>query len=452
MAEKKENLHLVGLKVKNFLKIENFDYTFDGNSVKLVGANAAGKTSLFQAIWSACKGKNAIPPDSIHNDATKGEISLDIGPYIIRRTITENNAYLDITTKDGAKLMNPQSVLEGLIGEIALDPHAFMDMDPAKQALSAATIFGLRDSLAKADESIKTAFDDRAYANRKVKEIDAKLKSIVVPENLPAERVDLELITEQISVVDEAIRQVSEVEVAGLGVKNRNTLIDDNISDLQTQIDEFQKRLLAAKEDKKANDVLLEDARKNFIAANDKVKALPTRETLQGELAAAQETNTQFDASERFREVEKEAKTANTEAEKLDKKVTDLRDEKSKVIKGAKVTVPGLEFGDGILMLNGHPFETASYAERLRTSIAILMAQDPKLKLLTIQDASLMDKASWKVVEDFAKKNDFQVLYEVVGERDEKGDAPSSGLFIEDGSLAAIDGKKVEPEVEEKDS
>lgn len=437
MAEKKESLHLVGLKVRNFLKIENFDYTFDGNSVKLVGANAAGKTSLFQAIWSACQGKSAIPPDSIHDDATKGEISMDIGPYVIRRTITKNNAYLDVTMKDnGAELKNPQKVLDGLIGEIALDPGAFLDMDPAKQALSAATIFGLRDSLAKADDAIKVAFDDRAYANRKVKEIDAKLKSIVVPENLPEEKVEVELIIEQMTVVDDARRRLSEVEQEGLGAKSRNEFLDENI-------DELKKRLLAFEEDKKANDVLLEEARKNFTAATEKVKALPTRETLQEELAAAQDVNAQLYAGERFREVEKEAQTANTEAEKLDKKVSDLRDEKASVIKGAKVTVPGLEFGDGILMLNGHPFETASYAERLRTSIAILMAQDPKLKLLTIQDASLMDKSSWKVVEDFAKKNDFQVLYEVVGERDEKGDAPSSGLFIEDGSLAAVDGKKV---------
>ena len=100
---------------------------------------------------------------------------------------------------------------------------------------------------------------------------------------------------------------------------------------------------------------------------------------------------------------------------------------KAKAIAAAKLPVPGLGLGDGMVTMNGLPFNQASDAEQLRISIAIAMALNPKLRVIRVRDGSLLDEDSLKLLGEMAKDKDYQVWIERV---DGSGKV---GFVLEDG-------------------
>jgi hypothetical protein len=123
------------------------------------------------------------------------------------------------------------------------------------------------------------------------------------------------------------------------------------------------------------------------------------------------------------------AKRYEDEAKALTEAI-DARDQaKRAAIAAAKMPVPGLDFGDGVVLLAGVPFDQASDAERLRASVAIAMAANPKLRVIRIRDGSLLDEDAMKVLEQIAIERDFQVWIERV---DSSGQV---GFVLEDGHV-----------------
>lgn len=92
--------------------------------------------------------------------------------------------------------------------------------------------------------------------------------------------------------------------------------------------------------------------------------------------------------------------------------------------------VPGLSLAEGRVLLNGVPFDQSSSAEQIRTSVAIAMAANPKLRIIRIKDGSLLDEDGLRLIAEQAKENDYQVWIERV---DSSG---KIGIVMEDGSVS----------------
>lgn len=130
---------------------------------------------------------------------------------------------------------------------------------------------------------------------------------------------------------------------------------------------------------------------------------------------------------ERAAQVEKLAAKEN-EAKGLTDRIARLDGEKAKALEDARFPVPGLSFTDTGVTLNDLPLEQASAAQQLRVSLAVGLALNPKLKVLLIRDASLLDEESMRLVAKMADEADAQVWLEIVG----KG---GTGVVIEDGAV-----------------
>jgi len=439
-----KNMHLIGMRVSNFLRVESFDYQFDGKSVKLAGKNGAGKTSLLHAIWAACHGKKAVPKDPRHNGEKTGEIVLDLGELTIKRTFTEKNTYLTVTTKDGLKPKNPQVLLDRLVGTIALDPHAFMELAPKPQMEKAATIAGVADKIEKVDALLATVEEDRRFANRQARDLSGALNAMPEPE-CDGTVQDTEGLEKQI---DDARAANDAVSDADKSLEYINSGIDDIkqfVKATKRELTELAEKLAKAKEDQS-------DAKRAKTAAAAKVKKIGSVDDIRAELETIRASNEAVRQDEVSRSLydqkHEEYAEAKKAADALDERVKKGRAKREDIIKNANLPVDGIDFSEDGLVYNGHPFTQASHAEQLRVSIGILMAQNPGLRLLTIKDASLMDADSWKVVEKLGKEYKFQVIYEVVSD---KAKAKDSGLFIADGALTHVDGKKVEAKKKDED-
>jgi hypothetical protein len=122
--------------------------------------------------------------------------------------------------------------------------------------------------------------------------------------------------------------------------------------------------------------------------------------------------------------VERQAGELTQEIEAIDQKKADA-------IAAARMPVPGLGFGaDGVVTLNGLPLDQASAAERLRVSVAIGLAMNPRLRVLLIRDASLLDRESMRQVAEMAKAAGAQLWVERVEVDDQ------TTVLIEDGQVA----------------
>jgi len=107
------------------------------------------------------------------------------------------------------------------------------------------------------------------------------------------------------------------------------------------------------------------------------------------------------------------------------------------MLKAADLPIEGLSIDEDGILYRGNRFTELSSAEQLRVSLAIAIKQNPKLRVISIKDGSLLDSKSLQIIEEMAKSSDYQVWIERV---DESGRV---GVYIEDGAIAAVDGLPV---------
>jgi hypothetical protein len=146
-------------------------------------------------------------------------------------------------------------------------------------------------------------------------------------------------------------------------------------------------------------------------------------------LSEAQTTNQAVALAAEKTALDADALALEVQSGQLTKAMRDRADEVAKAIAGADLPVQGLGFGDGYVTLDGLPFSQASDAAQLRTSVALAMAMNPKLRILRIRDGSLLDEDGLRMVAEMAEARDFQVWLERV---DTSGKV---GIVIEDGSV-----------------
>jgi hypothetical protein len=126
--------------------------------------------------------------------------------------------------------------------------------------------------------------------------------------------------------------------------------------------------------------------------------------------------------------------TAQQEWEKLDEAVKSGVRKKDEALATAKYPIEGLGF-DTVkreVIYNELPFDQASHAEQMKTSMAIGMAINPKLRIMRIKDGSLLDDKTLAIVAAMAEEHDFQVWIECVST------TGKVGIYLEDGEVKAV--------------
>ena len=147
------------------------------------------------------------------------------------------------------------------------------------------------------------------------------------------------------------------------------------------------------------------------------------------EIVAAGETNQKAEAYKQYLSKVESKKSLENSSAAYTAKIEALDKQKNDAIAAAKFPVAGLSFTDTGVLYNGIPFSQCSSAEKLRVSVAIAMAGNPKLRVIRITDGSLIDSKNMAIIESLAKENDYQIWIEKV---DESG---SVGVYIEDGQI-----------------
>lgn len=422
MTDQEEPLHIVELRTNNIMRLRAVTIAPDGNLVIIGGENTQGKSSVLKSIQMALEGAGAIPLEPVRHGAREGDIDLALGnvetrkvEFYVERSITAKGTELIVRDADKIAQSSPQHLLNKMCSKVGFDPLAFMQMEKQKQnELLKKIVPGLDCSDIEKKRAL--AYEQRTNVNREVDRLKGALKTVDLDPTAPAELVDVAELAEKVQAHTNAVG--ARNTLVKLIERDKEELADRDadIADLEVKLriareqrDEFKQGLEKREQAVPPEPAAVDDVReqiRNAEATNAKVRARREHEKLTEELATKEE-----------------------EARLFTHGIMRLDDEKAERLAQAKFPVDGLGFDDAGPTFNGVPLAQASQAEQLRVSVAIGIAQNPRVRVLLVRDGSRLDKKSMKLLAELARETKSQVWLERVSDGDQ------GAVIIEDGMV-----------------
>lgn len=470
-------MKILTLTAENFMRLAAVEITPDGNMVQITGRNGMGKSSVLNAIWAAIGGTSHILSQPIRKGAKEARIKLDLGTdgsteIVVTRTFKktedgETTTRLTVENADGFKAPQPQKMLDSLVSALAFDPLAFLRMKPADQFEELRRFVPDVDFPAL-DAANATDYEARRSINRSMSESTSAANQIEVPwEDLPAQAIDEAALISELEAAGarnadietrKSNRLIAQEKIDGAGrkvadqsksfedkkaeINKRRDLrvarIKDEITGLEREItavieqadrdvDEASQFMIDVNAATEKEATALKQRLEAAGPLPEPIETAPIRQRIDAAKitnAAIAQRDLKLRHTESAADLKRQSEALTTAMEAREKQKRDA-------IAAAKLPVPGLGFGQGVITFNELPFDQASDAEQLRVSIAIAMAANARLRVCRVRDGSLLDEDGLRLLAAMADEADVQVWLERVS-NDGK-----TGFVLEDGQLAS---------------
>ncbi|MEA3225055.1 MAG: AAA family ATPase [Planctomycetota bacterium] len=404
---------LISLEAENFKRLKAVRIEPNEKGITIIsGANAAGKSSVLDAIQAAIGGQKVAPKQPIRTGEKKSTIIAELDDLIITRTFVPSGGNITVTKKDGSAPTGgtPQQILDKLFGALTFDPLAFARMKPKSQGEEVKRVAGL--DLSDLEVKRDAAYQRRKDAKVLLKDRDAKVNSFSVV--VETKRVDTDAISEQLRGIRDREDTASRLASRKVNLREEHDSIKGRIATLNEQLEKI------VAEGKEVSRQLVD------IEA---VVDSPSKEELVASLDGMAEINAAAQAYEDYQVAVQGREEQAAVVKGFDDKLSEAREEISARIAQVEIPVTGMTItGDGLL-LNDVPFSQASQAETIKASVEMGIGTNPELRLMLIRDGSLFDDDNLALLAKIAEDNDIQVLIERVGTGSEVG------VVIEDGEV-----------------
>lgn len=432
-----DEFKIVRIYGENIKRLKVVDITPQEDIQIIKGENGQGKSSVLDLISYAFGGKDAVGAMPIRAGETEGRIIVDLGDLVVKRRFTETNSYLAVETKDGMRADAPQKRLDAMLGSITFDPLQFTKMDDKKQYETLRGLVTMEVDVDELDRQNKADRETRTIVGREVERTKNYAASLVqrTEEGLPAlivngvmtpvNKIDLQPVdvAEKSNELLSAQSQINTVNELKTAIKRDETLM----TDLENQMLDLQQRIASGKD-------VIKNRKDALTKAQTKVPDEHHLQAIRDDIANAEAINKVLSTITAYADAMEAHQKEDTKYDALTKAIKERDEQKLAAMATAKMPVPGLSFADGIVYFDGGqgpvPFSQASMAQKIRVSTAIAMAMNPKLRVIRIEDASLLDKTSMETIKEMARENRFQVWLECIESSD------PFAIHIEDGTHA----------------
>jgi DNA repair exonuclease SbcCD ATPase subunit len=414
-------MKILELSIRNLRKIEAVDITPKSNIIKIEGKNGNGKTTVLDSIFFALAG-GKIPDGVIKDKESKSIITVKFDNYIVKKTITDINNYLSVETIEGLRPKNPQSFLNDLVGKIAFDPLEFIRMKNDDQLKVLKKAMGIEEKINQLKIDETQSMEERKFSGRELDRYKELCKIVVKEISEPT----------SISEIVKELDRLQEKRQDYIEEMNNIKIMKNRKIEIESKIKEYEKFLLDLQEENKKLLIKLNVFEEETLnEAMDKVDHdIINKKVIldQHEVVQTEYNKYKVYADNKKIFLEKE-KSYND----LDKKVESIRQQIKDTLNNSRLPIPGLEMTDDQLLYENHTFENVCESSKLKISIYLSMAMNPKLKIILIRDGSLLDKDSLKEIETMADKEDYQIWIEKVS--DEKNKDDDNAIYIEEGTI-----------------
>lgn len=436
------NYKIISLEANNIKVLKAVRITPEKNVITLTGDNGAGKSSVLDSIVYALAGSTEICEQPIRHGASSAKIVCTLNGLVVTRKFGPTGTLLTVTNAEGEPQKSPQGILDSLIGNLSFDPLSFARMKPAEQLITLRKLVGI--DFTALDQKRAKLYQDRTLVNREHDSTKAILMAAQHFPNAPVEEVSISELTKQIEEI--ATRnQARAKEREELAEAKRKTATwhdvaktkEERVNYLKSEAERIAQQLKLAEAELLEASNKLRDAVKLETEVGKRLAAVVDEDStpLKEQILKAEEINRQVRLNKTREDHAVKLKAKKEESDALTKQIDEIDKSKQSQLAKAKFPLPNLSFDDGHVLLDGVPFSQASDGEKLRVSVAVGMALNPKLRVIFIRDGSLLDKDGLRTVAELAVQNDYQVWLE-----DARSTDPTA-LVIEDGELKTEEAK-----------
>ena len=376
-----EGQHIIEVSITNFMRLVGVHIKPNGESITVVGRNAQGKTSVLEAIRHALNSRDATKnKQPIRMGEEFAEVILTLDDMTITKYLSiDGKPQLKIKSNEGAYFPSPAAMLKKLVGELAYNPTDFMALHPKKQVEVLLSMIDTgEDSIPDLDAQREEAYGLRTIINKDaIKYENLRNNCGYIPKDTPMEEISIEKIKTIIY-----------------------TLEDEN-KDIDRSINNYED----------PNTSLIQDSINNAEGTNKQVRLAKDRDSYADQMHEAQQRSNEL----------------THEIEEIDKT-------KAYVLEKANMPVEGLGFDENGITLNGVKLARCSSTEQIKVAMGVYFGTAPQgpnaIKIVIIQDGSLLDEDSLEHVKNICAKEGYQPIIEKVSK-----EAGANEILIEAGEV-----------------
>lgn len=423
------SLKINQLEIENVKRVKSAKIEPSINGLTIIGGNnGQGKTSVLDSIaWAL--GGDRYRPSQAHRDGSVIppyiHIVMDNGLVVERKG---KNSDLKVTDPSGKKA--GQQLLNEFIEQLALDLPKFMESSGKEKANTLLKIIGVGDKLLDLEKHESDLYNERTAIGRIADQKKKFAKEQIFYPDAPRELVSpTELIMRQQDILarnGENQRKRTELE----NMKIKCARLNGDIEDLEEALEKKK-----AERNEVLNDI--EIAKKTTECLIDE-----STSELEASIANVEEINRKVRANLDKDKAEEDAREYERQYNELTKKISDVRDAKTKLLDSADLPLPELSVKDGELVYKGQKWDNMSGSDRLKVSTAIVRKLNPKCGFVLMDKLEQMDLHTLQEFGSWLEKEGLQVIATRVSTGDE------CSIVIEDGYVSVQD----HPVIEEKKS
>lgn len=429
------SLKVAGIQIKNVLGVEELEITPEGNIIEVSGRNGQGKTSIMEAIKDAVGQSNYS--NLLRNGEEKGEVVLDLGDMLLKKTYKQNGETLKLEgrvagTDSMTNISRPASVIKGLINPNSIDPVRLLTSKP-KDLLDAVlgalpmkvdssrmmnilnTVYQATDehALVTIGKVVKAITEERKLVNRDAKTAKTTREQLeaTLPENVETTEELQAKISDNLNKID-SIKQNARKVARETRFKFAQQISEKSI-EISTIAGEIEDLLEKVQELKDAQAELSSELRVLETERDKESEAAMERELgkedqyVQENVQLSEEIsrigiheNTQKQVREWIAKESEAVKTSNVYTEQL----KNLQAYKEELCQD--LPIKGLAITDGMLSMNGIPFQTLNTAARVDLVLELAKLSAGKLGLVILDNSECMDSETYKEFLNKASQTD----------------------------------------------
>nr|DAP24836.1 MAG TPA: STRUCTURAL MAINTENANCE OF CHROMOSOMES PROTEIN [Bacteriophage sp.] len=412
------NLQIENVKRVKAVRIEPTD---KGLTI-LGGRNNQGKSSVLDSIaWAL--GGNRKKPSQAEREGSMNKpylkVTMNNGLVVERKG---KNSDLKVTDPDGNSA--GQTLLDSFVEELAIDLPQFMEATNKEKADTLLKIIGVGDQLYELEREEKELYDERRSVYR-IKEQKRKYaEELPYHEDAPDEPLKIsDLINEQQEILARnGENQKKRQEAQQLA--DRADAQKEKMASVEAEITRLEKQLAEMKDIHHQTVQDLETAQKTAEQLQDESTA-----ELEQSIAENEQINEKVRTNLKKEAAEEEARSYETQYEKMSGQIQAIRDKKQALLDEADLPLPELSVKEGALTYKGQEWDNMSGSEQLKVSTAIVRQLKPDCGFVLIDKLEQMDLETMKEFGQWLESEDLQAIATRVSTGEE------CQIIIEDGEV-----------------
>jgi len=406
------------INISNFKNIEIASIELNNHIHVISGKNGAGKSSVIEAMMDAIIGKTnmgKVPQRKIKKGSDSATIEVvlatDSGELVVQRKITAKGVYLKARRSDGTKVT--QTDLSNLLNNATINITRLLTMKPSEQIDFIKEVAGIDTE--QVEDEYRRLYAERRMLKQILNETRAVFEAMGEVEEVA--HIDVSEVQKELSEAmqhNQAIdREINEISIKEAKITSLESAIDDGVA----QIEELQERIDKIKEKNKERKTQIGALKKEIKAAKPRKRIDVAG--LNAKMAEASEINKRADRYQEFLDAEKKVLDAEVAVSNVAVKMEEKLSERQAIIEKGKLPFKNIGLDKELgLTISGIPFAEMSTAQKIRVMSRIYIESNPELKVIYIQDGSLLDDHTLSQITEMSDMKDFQFLIEVVGEQE----------------------------------